>query len=213
MMGEDFLSSLYAVLKTAGISVVHQSGLMKAVDTCLSSLSAPPFILSAFQDSDRLVFVILTVFMLEMTFWSCILFYMGCLERLNIFGLQRYAIRRTQSYPSNKVLFDCLKDVMLGHFIIRPTLLFCSYPYLQTLLDFQPVAPRLSTVLGQLLVCSQIDDFLFYWLHRLCHVGIFYKYIHKQHHEFKHTVAIAVEWAHPVEEIFVNTVPTLVSIF
>ena len=206
-MCESFLTGAYAVLKSTGLSVLQRSGITPAA----GSLQAPPDIINEFQHVDRLVFVLLTVLLLEFTFWSCIIFYMGMLERLNIFDLQRYALKRTQPYPSKKVLIDCFKDVLLGHFIIRPLVLYASYPYLAAALDFSSDAPGWTTVLWQLLVCSQVDDFLFYWLHRLCHVGVFYKYIHKQHHEFKHTVAIAVEWAHPLEEIFVNTLPTLVS--
>jgi hypothetical protein len=39
----------------------------------------------------------------------------------------------------------------------------------------------------------QIDDCLFYWSHRLMHHRLLYKHIHKQHHQFRHCVALAVE--------------------
>lgn len=163
-------------------------------------------------DADRLAFVASTVLLLEIVFWSSIIFYMGLIERWNVFDLQRFAIRRMQSYPSKEKLQECLTDVLLGHFLIRPFVLYISYPYIRNLLVFGLVEiPNPWTILWQFLFCTQVDDFLFYWLHRLSHVGWFYKNIHKRHHEFKHTVAIAVEWAHPVEDIVVNTIPTVVS--
>jgi len=51
---------------------------------------------------------------------------------------------------------------------------------------------------------------VFYWAHRVLHHRRIYKYIHKQHHEFKATVGIAAEYAHPVESLLANAVPTMV---
>ena len=53
------------------------------------------------------------------------------------------------------------------------------------------------------------DDTLFYWIHRLLHASpTLYRTIHKHHHEFKHAVALAVEYAHPVEDLL-NALATL----
>ena len=73
--------------------------------------------------------------------------------------------------------------------------------------------PSIITIIWQLLICVQVDDFLFYWIHRLFHHKYLYKYFHKKHHEYKYPVAIAVEWVHPVEEIFANTIPSVVYIY
>lgn len=40
-------------------------------------------------------------------------------------------------------------------------------------------------VLMQTVIFLIIEDFWEYWGHRLLHVDRFYKYIHKQHHEFQ----------------------------
>jgi len=52
-----------------------------------------------------------------------------------------------------------------------------------------------------------VEDFLFYWSHRLLHHPKIYKHIHKKHHEFKSTIGIASEYAHPVESFISNLVP------
>ena len=55
----------------------------------------------------------------------------------------------------------------------------------------------------------QVDDALFYWSHRAMHESRWlYKHVHRQHHQFVHTVGLAVEYAHPVEDL-ANAVATM----
>jgi methylsterol monooxygenase len=49
-----------------------------------------------------------------------------------------------------------------------------------------------------------IEDFWFYWVHRLLHYGPFYKYIHKVHHEYAAPFGITAEYAHPIETIILG---------
>ena len=53
-----------------------------------------------------------------------------------------------------------------------------------------------------------VEDFGFYWTHRMLHHKRIYPHIHKMHHTHKTTVGIAGEYAHPVEYIFSNMLPT-----
>lgn len=53
-----------------------------------------------------------------------------------------------------------------------------------------------------------VEDFTFYWTHRLLHWRVIYPYIHKMHHTHSTTVGIAAEYAHPVEFILGNMMPT-----
>ena len=58
-----------------------------------------------------------------------------------------------------------------------------------------------------------MNDFFFYWAHRLLHVPFFYKHIHKWHHEFSVTVAYSVIYAHPLEIIFGNQLTFMIPAF
>ena len=44
-----------------------------------------------------------------------------------------------------------------------------------------------------------LEDTWHYWFHRGLHYGVFYKYIHKQHHRYAAPFGLAAEYAHPVE--------------
>eukprot|EP00300_Choanocystis_sp_HF-7_P042737 c9439_g1_i1.p1 GENE.c9439_g1_i1~~c9439_g1_i1.p1 ORF type:complete len:168 (+),score=23.14 c9439_g1_i1:446-949(+) len=75
-------------------------------------------------------------------------------------------------------------------------------------IDFASSLPSMSTVLVQIFACMWVDDTLFYWGHRVLHHPKLYAKIHKQHHKFFVPSALAVEYAHPVEDLF-NTVCTV----
>ena len=50
-----------------------------------------------------------------------------------------------------------------------------------------------------------LTDVVFYFTHRLCHeVPFLYQYIHKYHHQWVDTYAVAAVAAHPLEHWFVN---------
>lgn len=55
-----------------------------------------------------------------------------------------------------------------------------------------------------------MEDLFFYIGHSTLHRPQFY-WIHKLHHEFKTTVTIAAEYAHPLEHIFSNAFPTFIG--
>lgn len=68
--------------------------------------------------------------------------------------------------------------------------------------------PGPLTIAKQQLIFAIMDDFCFYFFHRLFHSKSpylpLYQWFHKMHHEFKHTITIAFVYAHPFEYIFCN---------
>ncbi|KAH9499550.1 Fatty acid hydroxylase domain-containing protein 2 [Bulinus truncatus] len=67
--------------------------------------------------------------------------------------------------------------------------------------------PTLSRVLLELVVFALVEEFGFYYSHRLLHHPRLYKYIHKKHHEWTAPIGIVSIYAHPVEHVFANLVP------
>ena len=52
-----------------------------------------------------------------------------------------------------------------------------------------------------------MEDFGFYWGHRLLHTPWFYKKIHKVHHESVQTIGLSSVATHPIEFAIGNSIP------
>lgn len=52
-------------------------------------------------------------------------------------------------------------------------------------------------------------EILFYILHRIAHIPVIYKYVHKRHHELIEPIGLGALYCSPLEMIFVNIPPIL----
>ena len=121
--------------------------------------------------------------------------------------LTQYKVQESKNVPiSYADLVKLVKLDAINLLIISPCFSYLGSHLLiwrgmQVLPEELPTLQRfiLNTIL--LLV---IQDFLFYYLHRLFHYPPLYRAWHKKHHEFTAPVAIAAVYAHPVEHVCVN---------
>jgi sterol desaturase/sphingolipid hydroxylase (fatty acid hydroxylase superfamily) len=172
---------------------------------------------SSGADSDsasavRLLFAAGLSALLAATFWLA----NGALLLAGRAGLlERWRIAVSQPPPPAELLRECVADALLGQLAVRPLLLFAAYPaFASAGMRAEAAAlPSCRELLLQIFVCMQVDDALFYWIHRaLHHYPQLYKRIHKQHHRFGHTVGLAVEYAHPAEDML-NAFATMAGPF
>lgn len=63
----------------------------------------------------------------------------------------------------------------------------------------------------KLVVAVIVDDTLFYIGHSILHMKLFYASIHKMHHSWNYTLAMAVMHLHPVEFALCNVIPNVGS--
>ena len=62
----------------------------------------------------------------------------------------------------------------------------------------QTLATRTLLSAAATLLCWHVlFDTWFYWCHRALHHPSIYRFVHKQHHEFKEPTGIAAFYAHP----------------
>jgi sterol desaturase/sphingolipid hydroxylase (fatty acid hydroxylase superfamily) len=99
--------------------------------------------------------------------------------------------------------------IFFNQFIIVPSLLYLKcYIREENQRTSYESWPSALEVIWQVIFCMIIEDFGFYWSHRFLHWKPIYPYIHKIHHEHRNAVSIASEYAHPVEFIIGNVLPT-----
>ena len=100
----------------------------------------------------------------------------------------------TPDTPTTPITQKCIEDVCFRSAVARIPFLFLMYDG-YTLLGMPPMRtplPPLATVLAHWAVALVVNDTLFYWTHRLMHHRVFYKRLHKKHHEFK--VGVGRAW-------------------
>eukprot|EP01120_Amphizonella_sp_Union-15-10_P002888 TRINITY_DN13183_c0_g1_i1.p1 TRINITY_DN13183_c0_g1~~TRINITY_DN13183_c0_g1_i1.p1 ORF type:complete len:276 (-),score=13.35 TRINITY_DN13183_c0_g1_i1:35-862(-) len=116
-------------------------------------------------------------------------------------ALQKYKIQ-----PKKKVTPEmytrCLKLLFFNYFCVQPLLIVAGHFFLQALgMEFSLPLPSWSKIAVVIVGCFIVEDFYFYWIHRLLHAGFWYKHIHKVHHDHTAPFGLAGEYAHPVETI------------
>jgi len=159
-----------------------------------------------FQLSESAAFMIGQFVAHESVFLSLnILLYL--VHHFNLFA--KYKIQNVK-YPSRELIIECIKLLAFNQIVMIWPASYVIWLFGSSLgLHFSPILPPVQTILLHLFVFMLVEDCLFYWIHRGLHHPAIYKYIHKQHHEFKATIGIASEYAHPVEWFTANLIPFL----
>ena len=162
-------------------------------------------------DVDSLAFTILFVAVLETVFWTSNAFFY-LVDRCRVF--QEYRIPAAGTGPAPELVQECLIEVLASNFLVRPLLLYLvgHRVVVWSGVTFDPLLlPSAPVWLLQIAWCIAVDDTWFYWGHRLMHHRYLYKHVHKKHHTFKQPTGISTVFAHPVEDLFVNTTATLLG--
>jgi sterol desaturase/sphingolipid hydroxylase (fatty acid hydroxylase superfamily) len=159
-------------------------------------------------------------------FWGVILMHHGCFAACNYVMLliyqadleffEKYKVS-SQPWPwkSDQVEFRALmkrlaRTLTVNLALITPGVLLVSMLVGGVRIRFSVEEfPSAWEVLSHHSCFILAEDCLFYWSHRVLHSHPWlYSSVHKQHHEFRITIGIASEYAHPLEFIFGNILPS-----
>ena len=110
-------------------------------------------------------------------------------------------------YKKIKNITKCLLVVFINQIFISIPVFYVFSINTICELENQSILKLISDIFCFLV----IEEIGFYYLHRLMHTKILYKYIHKYHHEYTDVVSLGAIYAHPLEHIIVNLFPLLLG--
>lgn len=129
-------------------------------------------------------------------------------------SLRRYKIQPGTNEPINGQKFKkVIKTILFNQIFVTLPLLIASYPLLKWRGIFDQVLtlPKFHHFVLNMLGYLVVEEIVFFYSHWLLHHRRIYKYIHKQHHEWTAPIGFAALYAHPVEHILSNLVPTILG--
>ena len=117
--------------------------------------------------------------------------------------LDRYAIRSGRHrLPSIDQQWAAIREASLDTFIMKPLLLYFSYPFVSKPFISYGEPPSPQKALLDWFLLSAVFSTSLYFIHAALHkVPFLYKHVHKKHHSFYESVSFAAQYHHPVEAI------------
>lgn len=144
-------------------------------------------------------------------FWLPSLFYLGLDWAAPAFS-QRHKIQPAPKQPSRQDIQRCFVVVAQNQVISSILHLSLIYaiprqPGAATSYRVDASFPPLVELARDFAISIVLREALFYYGHRLLHLPWLYVRIHKKHHKFTAPVALAAQYAHPIEQIVANALP------
>lgn len=195
-------------------------GIIFATIIALSFFFLLPLLVKAYWENllllgDKNLIYVLSIYIVHegMFISSNLMMWFIYTKKIPFFEKYRINIDRQWPWEENpaqwkQVFSRTMKSLTFAHLVIIPIALMIDV--------FSGVAMKISLeefpstfeIVWQITLFMFVEDFCFYWVHRILHQKSLYPYIHKVHHEYNNPIGIAAEYAHPLEFFIANIVPT-----
>lgn len=144
------------------------------------------------------------------SFWLPSMIYL-VLETVAPSFSQRHKIQPAPKQPTRRDIVRCFMVVTQNQIlssVLHLTLItVTSHMGSGSSYRVEPSLPPLVEFTRDFLISLLLREALFYYSHRLLHTPYFYVRIHKKHHKFTAPIALAAQFAHPIEQVFANALP------
>ncbi|MCO5558489.1 hypothetical protein L7F22_012073 [Adiantum nelumboides] len=122
---------------------------------------------------------------------------------MEMWGLKRYKIQGKMN--TQEAQTKCIVRLLLYHTCVNLPLMMLSYPVFTWMgMTSKLPLPSWKVVAFQIASYFILEDFIFYWGHRILHTKWLYKHIHSVHHEYATPFGLTSEYAHPAEILFLG---------
>ncbi|KAM3231842.1 methylsterol monooxygenase 2-2 isoform X1 [Capsicum chacoense] len=107
--------------------------------------------------------------------------------------LSKYKIQTKNNTPAAQE--KCITRLLLYHFCVNLPLMMASYPVFR-LMGMRSTLPLPSwkVISTQVLFYFILEDFVFYWGHRILHTKWLYKHVHSVHHESVNSILFSNQY-------------------
>lgn len=149
-----------------------------------------------------------TLLIQAVSFWLPSIVYL-CLDSFFPVFSARHKIQPAPKQPSRQEIRHCLAVVAQNQLLTSGLHLLQLTLVTKTSSSYriEPSLPGFSEFVRDFLICVLLREAFFYYSHRLFHLPYFYVRVHKKHHKFTAPIALAAQFAHPIEQIFANALP------
>ncbi|NXF29350.1 FXDC2 protein, partial [Nyctibius bracteatus] len=164
-----------------------------------------------FEGKEWTIFLFGAALVPALAFWC----FNGILMVADVTGkptfITRYRIQLGKNDPvDTKKLRQAIYTALCNQFCVSlPMLVPMFYIMKWWGNTFSKELPTFHWFLVELSVFTIIEEILFYYTHRLVHLPLLYKHIHKKHHEWTAPIGVVSIYAHPVEHLLSNTLPVM----
>lgn len=130
--------------------------------------------------------------------------------------LYRTKIQTSENHAPTKnaiPLPRAIARVLYNQFLGTWPVLFLSFAILKRSgYSGHVLIPTWHTILWQVALLLLIEDILFFAAHYFLHMKFLFRHVHRLHHEYKESIAIATHYVHYAEHLFGNLLPVFAGI-